>query len=324
VTFLLLGAGALVLMIRHVGAEAFTAMLRRCFPVLPPLLVLEGLRLAGDAASTALLYRRASRRVPLRELVRAHLLAYPVNLLMPAGRAAAEALKARELAPYVGGPRAAAAATMNQTLAMMSGALISVPCAIAALVVTGRSALSLAIALNAGISAALAFLLQLATRQRVASGWLARRFARAGALTAAYEDALATYPVVPAAPLGAMLANRACQLAQVALLLQMVGGSVDLRRAFVGLAASLVGSSVGDLVPGQIGTTDGAFALTAPALSLAVADAIAISVITHLVQLLWAILGTLVPFAWKAGPSPEPIVVTHPGRNDQPASGGPR
>ena len=46
--------------------------------------------------------------------------------------------------------------------------------------------------------------------------------------------------------------------------------------------------------------TGGAFALAAPYLGVALASGIALSVMLHCVQALWAVIGWTTPFFWKA------------------------
>jgi hypothetical protein len=311
---LLVGVAVLVLLIRHVGVEPLSAILARSLRWLPLLLVLESARIAGDAGSTFLLYRHAGHPAPTRELIRAHVLAYPVGALMPAGRAASEALKAQELAPYVGGTRAAAAATMNQTLALVCGGIASIPCILAALV-TGASALTLALVAQASMSLVGGFIVQFVVRRRTIGSWIGKRFARAGRVAADYQGALDIYPRVPSGPLLVMLAFRAFQVAQYAVLLHAVGGEPTLVRAILAYGVSVVGSTAGDLIPGQVGATDSAFALSASMLGLTAANAVGISVLYHLVQVIWSILGSIASLLWKPGATPGPMAIV-PSKSD--------
>jgi hypothetical protein len=308
----MLGVATLTLLVHKVGPEALRAMLTRTLGYLPLLLVLEAMRIACDTTSTQFLYARAGRKPPFRELLRTHLLAYPVNTLMPAGRAAAEALKAQELAPYVGAPAAVAVATMNQTAALMSGGVASIPSIVAARAAPGTASLIIALIVQALVSFGGGVFVQLVARRRAIGSWMAKRWSRAGRIAIEYQSALFAHAVVPIPSILAMLGLRACQVAQYAILLRAAGVAPTVSSALMAYGIGIVGSSVGDLIPGQVGATDGAFALGAPLLGLNTADAVGMAIAVHFVQLLWAIFGALSSFVWKPGPSREPIAVIPP------------
>jgi hypothetical protein len=96
------------------------------------------------------------------------------------------------------------------------------------------------------------------------------------------------------------VAHRAVVLVEMVVLLYALGGRHGPGEALLAQGVGLVGGAVGDFVPGQLGATDGAFALAAPTLGLALADGIAIAVMLHAVQAIWAVIGWTVPLFWKA------------------------
>jgi hypothetical protein len=296
--FALLGAVALVVMVRHVGADVLLAIVSRSSGWIPLLIALEVLRIGADVAVAHALYAKLPRRPPMAALIRAHLIAYPVTILAPAGRAAAEALKASCLASHAGGPQAAAVGTMSQALALIGGGLIAVPCFLAAWLLTGSSILTIAIGVQVVVATALGMLIQAATRRRAISGFL-RRFARAGQAAESYQDTVHLHPVLPVRALPATAVNRLLQVAQYAVLIHAVGGATGLAASFVAEGINLVGTSLGDFVPGQIGATDGAFALAAHALQLSQADGIGMSVLVHFVQMCVVVAGCAVPLLWR-------------------------
>lgn len=303
--FALVGVCALGLMIHQTRAATLGEVLGRAVMWLPLLILLEAARIAGDAGSTWMLYRRWGASVPTGALLRAHLVAYPISILMPAGRSAAEAFKAAALAPHATGPRAAAVATLNQSLALLAGAIIGLPCLGASLLITGVSALSIALAVQVAITTIGGIGLQLTIRHRAIAAWLGRswvgrRFARAAAATDHFQAALCEHPLIPRRALGAMMVNRVAQALQFGVLLVAVAGSASVGHSLLAQGINLVGTSIGDLVPAQIGVTDGAFALGAAALGITAAAAIAMSVIAHFVQILWCVAGCVAPLLWKA------------------------
>lgn len=312
VAFAVVGLGALGAMIHHVGPATLGALLASAIGWLPLLLALEAVRIAADAASTYFLYRRWGDGLPLAEILRVQLAAYPVNILAPASRATAEAMKAQALARLSTGARAAAVATMNQSFALYGGALITLPCLAASLLMTGASVLSLGLTLQLVLSAAAGVGLQVVARGRAIGGWLGRRFARVAKAAERYQAALSEHAPVSGLPLSCAIVNRAAQVLQYTTLVLAVSGSTSLGRGLLAQGLNLVGTSLGDLVPGQLGVTDGAFALGSASLGISAADAIAISVLAHFVQLCWVFVGSLVPLVWKPAAAPAPVLVMAP------------
>ncbi|WP_437736385.1 lysylphosphatidylglycerol synthase domain-containing protein [Sorangium sp. So ce1335] len=295
------GIAALTALIRHVGAAETLDALARAAPLLPLLIALEAARLGCETLATGALCPR--RSVPPAELVRIHVVSYPVMTLMPAGRAAGEAVKAALLSPHVGAPRAAAIAAANQSLALVAASPLSFLAALAiGRIAGGASPLALGVLAHAALLVASGLGVAYAARQRAAFAWLARRFARLGHATAAFQEAVRERPPVPARPFAFCVAGRALQAAQYAVLLAAVGAESGPVRALAAYGVGAAGTAVGDLIPAQIGATDGAFALAAPLLGLTASSAIAISVLVHLLQATFALVGIAVTLAWRRRP----------------------
>ena len=301
--FGLLGAGALALLVRSVGVAGLVTALRASARWLPVLFALEVGRLAMEAATTQVISDRVRRRVRLPQLVRIHVIGYAVAMTMPAGRAAAEAVKAAMLSRFVGAPDAAAIGATNQSMAMLGSVLIAVPCTLAALAMTGLSAITVGLAILTVTSAALLTAFQIAVRRPQIGGFLLRRVTGMEQATEAFRDAIARIPVLPLPAVAISFANRALNVVELGVLLRAVGGRHGAGEALLALGVNMLGGTVGDFVPGQLGATDGAFALGAPALGLALADGVAMAMTLHLVQITWAILGWTLPLWWKAGPT---------------------
>lgn len=291
------GVAALTALIRHVGAGALLEMLQGAAALLPLLFALEVVRLGCEALATHTLCPPG--RVPLAELLRVHVVAYPVAMLMPAGRTTAETAKAALLSPYLGAPRAAAIATTNQALSLLSTSPVSLLAALAAWRATGASPLTLGVVAYFALAVVSGLGIALAARQRAAFGWLAKRFARAGQATAAYQDALREHPPVPAGAFAALAVNRVLQAAQYAVLLAAVGGESGPLCALLAYGVGAVGAALGDLIPAQIGATDGAFTLAAPLLGLTESAAVALSVLAHLLQATCALAGLFATLVWR-------------------------
>ncbi|XXY47646.1 lysylphosphatidylglycerol synthase domain-containing protein [Sorangium sp. So ce269] len=295
------GLAALGALIRHVGPAEMLEAVKRAAPFLPILVALEAARIGCETLATGALCPR--RSVPPAELLRIHVVSYPVMTLMPAGRAAGEAVKAALLSPHVGAPRAAAIAAANQSLALLSAAPLSLLAALAIWRIGGgASALALAVLAHAALLVASGLGVAFAARQRAAFAWLARRFASAGHAAAAFQEAVREHAPVPARPFAACVAGRALQAAQYAVLLAAVGAASGPVRALAAYGVGAVGTAAGDLIPGQVGATDGAFTLAAPLLGLTAGSAIAVSVLVHLLQAAFALAGIAATLAWRRRP----------------------
>ncbi|WP_437489779.1 lysylphosphatidylglycerol synthase domain-containing protein [Sorangium sp. So ce1014] len=295
------GLAALVALIRHVGAAEMLAAVTRAAPFLPFLIALEAARIGCETIATAVLC--APRRIPPAELLRIHVVSYPVMTLMPAGRAAGEAVKAALLSPHVGAPRAAAIATANQSLALLGAAPLSLLAAAALFRIGGgASPFALGVLAHAALLVASGLGVAFAARQRAASAWITRRFARAGQLTAAFQEAVRERAPVPGWPFVACVAGRALQAAQYGVLLAAVGAESGLLRALAAYGVGAAGTAAGDLIPGQIGATDGAFTLAASLLGLTASSAIAVSLLLHLLQAAFALAGIAATLAWRRSP----------------------
>jgi hypothetical protein len=302
--FALVGLGALTLLIRSIGLGPLLAALRASARWLPFLIALEAGRVMLEVVATLSLSPRLRRRASLSQLARIHVIGYAVSAIMPAGRAAGEAVKAAMFSRFVGGPEAAAIGTGNQSAAMIGGALAGVPVALVAFLLTGLSPLTLALVVFMLVSLVVVAAFQIACRRRDVGGALIRRFTHLEQATADFEAALQKIPLVPVTATACTLASRALFTIELAMLLYGASGHAGFGRTILALGVSLVGGAIGDMVPGQLGASDGAFALAAPLLGITAAGGVAMTMTLHVVQILWGLFGWTVPWWWKAGPTP--------------------
>jgi hypothetical protein len=306
IAFLVAGLTVLVLLVRSAGATALASAMRRTLPWLPALLLLDAIRVACDTVATYLAYGELGRNVPRGPLVRAHVIANAVTMLAPAGRTAAEATKAALLARWVGWPRATAAATLMQSLTLVVGAIITVPCALAALSLTGGSVLTYAIAAQGVGVLVMGLGLRLASRNDRIGRIFTKRSATLDAAAGEFLRSTQKGALIPLAPLSALTVGRSCQVAQYGVLAIAVGGVVTPAHVLVAQGVNMVGLAVGVLVPGQVGATDGAFALSSDALAMTEAQALAVAMLVHVLQVIGIIIGTLTPIVWRVPDDPSP------------------
>ena len=301
--FAIVGLGALALLVRSVGPAALVAALRSSARWLPVLLALEVGRVAMEALASRSLSARVRDRVSVAQLARVHVISFAVCNVMPAGRAAGEAVKAALLSRFVGAPEAAAIGTGNQAAALLGAAVVALPCAIAAAWMTGSSPLTWALVAFALATTAVTVAFQIACRRPDIGGALVRRFTRMEQAPAVFQDAIDRIPLVPVAATAAAVGSRVLLALELAILLHAFSGSAGLGRTLLALGVSMVGGAVGDFVPGQLGASDGAFALAAPALGISRADGVAVAMTLHVVQIACGVFGATVPLWWKAAPA---------------------
>lgn len=296
------GVVVLVLLVRQAGKDALLEALTPVLPWLPALLVLDLLRIGADAHATWLAYGERAAAIPVARLLRAQLIANAVTYLAPAGRTAAEATKAALLARFTSWPEATAAATLMQALALFGGAVISVPCVLAAGTILGFSAKITLLILAQGLGVTLSGLVvRGASRSPALAAWLGRlRFRRVAEGAQEFHDVSRGGPLVPLRPLLSISMGRAFQVAQYGIIAHAVGvAHVSVLRALLAQGVNMVALAVGVLVPGQLGATDGAFALAAEALGTTMPRALAIALVAHVLQVIWIVVGTLVPTVWR-------------------------
>lgn len=303
------GIVVLVLLVRQAGKDALLEALTPVLPWLPALLVLDLLRIGADAHATWLAYGARASAIPVARLLRAQLIANAVTYLAPAGRTAAEATKAMLLARYTSWPEATAAAALMQALALFGGAVISLPCFLAAGVALGFSAKITLLILAQGVGVTLTGLaVRGASRSSGLAAWLGRlRFRRVAEGAQEFRAVSRGGRLVPLRPLLSVSVGRAFQVAQVGIIAHAVGvPHVTVLRALLAQGVNMVALAVGVLVPGQLGATDGAFALSAEALGTTMPRALAIALVSHVLQVIWIVVGSLVPTAWRVDGVTEP------------------
>jgi hypothetical protein len=261
-----LGVGIVVALVARTGGASVAAVLWRMPLAILIAVAVEGARIALETSGTRALL--GAPQVPWRAVARAQLLGYAVCYITPLGRTAAEAYKAWFLAPYAARDRLVRAAVSNQAGALVAVAAGSLVCAWAAYAVSAPR-LEGVLALHG-----LALL--------VPGGALLCFRRRASHRGSGKALAVAT-----------MLGSRALQAVSIAVLLE-AAGAPGLRPALVAWGAHLVGASLGDVAPAQLGFTDSAMLVVAPAAQTSAAVGLSVAVAMRLAQLLWVALAVAV------------------------------
>ncbi|MGO9836529.1 MAG: lysylphosphatidylglycerol synthase domain-containing protein [Polyangiaceae bacterium] len=287
-----LGLSLIAYLVRGAGADRVAHVLLQAGSWLPAILFLEVLQLSSDVVVLRMLLADGSSEVPPLAWVRSSAIAYAMMILVPAGRVAGEVARASVLAGHIGAPRAATASTQLQAAYLFAnGALSTVACSVVCIWLGPRSTLALLLAGNALFMTAIsAGLLAILWHGRVGR-WLEalrQRFTKViGPSVAAGPDRGRRVPWREAMVCSV---SRCAQVVQYAVILRAVGGVVTVRSAFVAHGIHLVGATIGDMIPNQLGVLDGAYRTFAADLGFGKdpARALSIAFVVHIAQLLCA------------------------------------
>lgn len=295
--FAIAGVAAVVVLVRQVGARTLLAIVRNALAWMPVLLLLEAVRILCEAWGTRAVAHatmRAHEHLSLVAWIRMHLVANATLIVLPAGRAICEGVKIVSISATVGAPRAAGIVVVQHGLTMLALGVISIPAAIAALVL-GSKVLALAITAHGVACFAGTFGVLFASRKAAIPPFAAKWFVHAPDAVSTFRDTVRSLPWFVPAGFAGKLGNRLAQAVQFAVLLIAVAGDTTAARTLLADGVNLVGSALGEFIPAQVGTIDGAFAYAAPQLQITVAMGVGIATLARITQLAWAAVGALVP-----------------------------
>lgn len=288
----IVGLGVVVYLVRSAGAERVGKVLLQAGPWLPLVVALEVTQAGCDFFSLRSILGPDWRLVPPRTWLRSSLVAYAMMILVPAGRAAGEVTRAALLAGPLGAPRAATTSTQLQAAYLSANGFLSIidGACIGAFFGFGSSLVWLLagnVAFQTVVSTGLLAILWDARIGR-ALDRLRRRFVR---------GAIESPPLDPAIrrrlPWRAFLvssASRTAQVLQYGIVMHAVGGALTLRGAFVTHGIHLVGATLGDLVPNQLGVVDSIYRAFAGVMGFGAAPerALSIAFVVRIAQLIVA------------------------------------
>lgn len=293
----IVGLALLVALVHGAGPARVAHVLWDARSWMPVILALEGVQAFSDLIALRLALAERANEVPRATWWRSSTTAYAMMILLPAGRAAGEVTRATLIAKHVGvAVAAAASATLQASYTFGIAMASTAACAVVIGQFGLRAPLALLLAGNSIVMLiAAAILLAIARDARVAR-WLTNLRQK---LLPSYGPGRALDPEAPTqfpwAACGVCTLSRVAQFAQYAAILAAVGGVVTARSAFIAHGIHLVGASLGDVVPNQLGVVDGTYRAFAPALGLgdAPARALSIAFVAHAAQLAMAGLAVL-------------------------------
>jgi hypothetical protein len=233
-------------------------------------------------------------------------MAYGFMVLLPAGRAAGEIGRASVLGPWVTLAAAASAGAELQGLALLSNAALSAISAIALLPRFGLVSIATgSMIANTVILSALGFGLLALPRSRRLREWFEKRFPKS---LASFRDRVTTPARLLLLAFLACFIGRVFQTWQFGVMVQAVSGvPTSVLSSIDSQGVHLVGATLGDLVPGQVGVVEGCYRYFSPLLGLATdpASALAIPLVGRVAQLSLAITSVIVAFAIPASKPPK-------------------
>jgi hypothetical protein len=292
------GLSLVAYLVHGAGPGRVARVLIEAGPWLPAIFALEIVQILSDAVALNSLLPAERRNIPWGAWLRSSAVAYGMMILLPAGRAAGEVARATLIAKHIDAPRVAIASTQLQAGYLIAIATASAGACIGVASGAGsRTVLVALLAANATVIAIAAVALIGALSDARVWRWvekLRRRLTR--------DEA--PHPTVDAAArrqlglrtIGVCCGGRAAQLAQYGIILSAIGGARTVHGALIAHGIHLVGASLGDLLPNQLGVVDGAYRAFAPVLGLAGAPerALSIAFIAHAVQLTLATICVVV------------------------------
>jgi hypothetical protein len=269
ILFLVLGALLLGWVVHHAGATKILETARAGLVYLPFLVVCNGAFYVFESMGQRALLGSARELVPRAVFGRATLAAYVASVLLPAGRAGAEAVRVAAYSKYVGGTRALAASAAFQVPALWGTAvLIGLSGAVSAVTLGVDAPLTWIFALHATASAVLGFLLFLVLRRGTLGGHLGRLIPRFAERAASFDQAAALPTELYVGAFAWAVAARATELALFAIVLAAVGLPASPTHSTLAAGIQVVGATAGEAIPGQLGAVEGSFSLFAGALGL--------------------------------------------------------
>jgi hypothetical protein len=292
------GLALVAALVRDAGPERVVGVLWQAGSWLPLILALELTQLSCDLLALRSILGSAWRDIPPREIARSGGIAYAMMALLPAGRAAGEVARATILSRYVGLPRAASTSTKLQAAYLSANGVLS-------------AAAYVAVSMRFGATSPLAWLLigNVATQAFISSGLIAilwdarvgrwldrarRRVFNLGAERSQLDPG--DRRRLPWAAALICTGARTAQLAQYGVILHAVGGIVTVRSALIAHGIHLVGATLGDFMPNQLGVVDGAYRAFAADVGFAAepARALSIAFLARIGQIICATAAVLV------------------------------
>jgi hypothetical protein len=311
VALLVVGLCFVTFLIWRTGPAKVAALLVGAAWLFPVIVLCEAGLAVCDAMAVRSLFREHAKEAPVVTWVRACTMAYAFMVLLPAGRAAGEVARATILGKHTGLARSVAASVGFQASNLYAVGAVSAVAGTLSLAFGGEETRTLTMALfgNVAITATFATGLMLILRSKRAAAFVAKRLP---AKTQTVDDVALVLAKPLPIPRGAAwcTAGRLIQLLQHIVFIAAVGGGLSFVRGSFAQGVELVGATLGDAIPNQMGAVEGANTIFAHAMGLTTEQALSIPLLFRLSQYTLATLAlittTLARRREDAGPAPAP------------------
>ena len=241
-----------------------------------------------------------------RQWVRAGALGYALGLVLPMGRGAGEAARAVLLARSTGGARAAVAAVQMQGIVLLSTTVITVPVLVATMALLGPGAAAGLLLVNGLVAGGIGAEHPAGPRAGQAGAAPRRSGEAAGELRAGLRRRGRAPPAGTSRARWAGSPSAGWRRWSSAASRSLPSARQRNPCACWWPAVRLIlGSAVGDFIPGQLGATEATLVLGAGALGLTAASAATLALLIHAAQILLGLLcaGLTVALPGPAGTS---------------------
>ena len=290
ITLLLLAVGMVIcfVLVTELGSARLQQSLWFLAPYVPLLMLIEGGRFVAELISArVILLRAGDTGVSWALLMRAQCVAHACNKVMPAGRATGEALKAAILAPTAGAAKAVGLGAAAQIMTLLVNGAIALVAGAVAWLWFGvmREAIALGVYGLMGTMLGIAVVISLQHPRLLT--WLQRLPAMASMEHHAH-DLLQCGVRFGGWAIFWHAAAKAAQTLQLVVLLYALGRGISPGLSLIAEGIQIVGAAAGDLLPAQLGATEGAFTLTASSLGISASAGLSLALVLHGVQLLFA------------------------------------
>jgi hypothetical protein len=306
--FAVFGIAAVVFLIDQAGAQKLWNAFLRMAVWFPLVLGIEFLRVACDAENTYQSLGNAKDGLPRKTMFRSELISTAIGSIVPAGRSTQEASKGALISPWVGAASAISAALISQVATFIGGGLITIPSAWVSWQKVGWSGfLTLALLLHSFVLLALARLLRMASGSHRLISWFEKKIPRIGKKLSEYKKVSPSVTskiiLVPGA---LMFFSRILQTLQMLILFGAVEHRMSISMALLAEGIFMLSLVAGAFIPGEFGTSEGAFVLFAGTLGTHRANALSVALLLHSVKLALILIGCLTPLLWKAPEKAKP------------------
>lgn len=295
VLLLLAGLGVVAYLVHRAGPDKVGAILKDAWVFLPITMGCEIVYVMCDVMCVRAQLGTHSKNITLRSWIWSSTYAYALQILFPAGRAAGEVARISVLQKHVAVPRLAVASIGYQASNLYAVATLSLVDAALSYFLADALARGLALgeAINFLVVGGIATSLTIALHSKRATDFIAKRFKLSDAHREELADATRSSLTVKRGALFCTM-GRFVQLFQYGIFVLAIGGKSGIVQASLAHGTQLVGASLGDLIPGQVGAVEGAYTAFADAIHLTPDRVLALPLFVRMTQISLALTSLIV------------------------------